>query len=130
MDLNSDSSGTPTKSELSKLSSPTGRVEPSFSPENHSPASNGSAPSRASLGLGVFGILFAPVFGLGILPAVVGIVFGHLGRRGDSTSRIRATVGLVLSYLAVAVSVSAMVLAVLPILLAFLSSTGLTPSTS
>jgi len=100
------------------------------SPEHHSLRSNGNSSSKASLGLGIFGALFAPVFGLGILSAVVGIVFGHLGRRGDSVSRTRALVGLILSYLAMAASVFVLVVMALPILMLYLSSTGFIPGTN
>jgi hypothetical protein len=84
----------------------------------------GSTVSRVALGLGVFSILFAPVFGVGAVPAIVGIIVGHIAKRGDPVSRIRATIGLGLSYVALVVSTAILVLVALPIVLAFLVSTG------
>ena len=117
-------------SDSTELSSSQNFSEKNSSPEQFSTRSNGNPSSKASLGLGIFGALFAPVFGVGILPAVVGIVFGHLGRRGDSMSRTRAMVGLILSYLAMAVSVFILILVAIPILMAFLTSTGFIPETN
>jgi hypothetical protein len=64
------------------------------------------------------------VFGVGALPAIVGIIVGHIAKRGDPVSRIRAGIGLGLSYVALAVSTAILVLVALPIVLAFLVSTG------
>jgi hypothetical protein len=76
------------------------------------------------MGLGVLSLLFAPVFGVGLLPAIVGIIMGHIAKRGEPVSRIRAMIGLGLSYLALVVSTAILVLVALPIVLAFLVSTG------
>jgi hypothetical protein len=84
----------------------------------------GSTVSRVALALGVFSILFAPVFGVGALPAIVGIIMGHIAKRGDPVSRIRATIGLGLSYVALVFSTAILVLVALPIVLAFLVSAG------
>lgn len=84
----------------------------------------GSTLSRVSLGLGVFSLLFAPVFGVGVVPAIIGIIVGHIAKRGDPISRVRATIGLALSYVAVVIGTAVLVLVALPIVLAFLVSTG------
>ena len=84
----------------------------------------GSTLSRVSLGLGVFSLLFAPVFGVGVIPAIIGIIVGHIAKRGDPISRVRATIGLALSYVAVVIGTAVLVLVALPIVLAFLVSTG------
>lgn len=84
----------------------------------------GSTVSRVSLGLGVFSLLFAPVFGVGVIPAIIGIIVGHIAKRGDPISRVRATIGLALSYVAVVIGTAVLVLVALPIVLAFLVSTG------
>lgn len=84
----------------------------------------GSTISRVAMGLGVVSLLFAPVFGVGLLPAIVGIITGHIAKRGDPVSRIRAMIGLGLSYLALVVSTAILFLVALPIVLAFLVSTG------
>jgi hypothetical protein len=84
----------------------------------------GSTISRVALGLGVFSVLFAPVFGLGVVPAIVGIILGHIAKRGGPVSRVRAVIGLALSYVALVVGTAILVLVALPIVLAFLVSTG------
>ena len=84
----------------------------------------GSTVSRVSLGLGVFSLLFAPVFGVGVIPAIIGIIVGHIAKRGEPLSRMRATIGLALSYVAVVIGTAVLVLVALPIVLAFLVSTG------
>lgn len=84
----------------------------------------GSTLSRVSLGLGVFSILFAPVFGVGVVPAIVGIIIGHIAKRADPISRVRAMIGLGLSYVALVVGTAILVLVAIPIVLAFMVSTG------
>ncbi len=84
----------------------------------------GSTVSRVALGLGVFSLLFAPVFGVGVVPAIVGIIVGHIAKRGEPISRVRATIGLGLSYVALVIGTAILVLVALPIVLAFLVSTG------
>lgn len=84
----------------------------------------GSTLSRVALGLGVFGLLFAPVFGVGVVPAIIGIIVGHIAKRGEPVSRVRAAIGLGLSYVALVVGTAILVLVALPIVLAFLVSTG------
>ncbi|MBT5576738.1 MAG: hypothetical protein HOJ98_06425 [Microbacteriaceae bacterium] len=91
--------------------------------ERKNPAA-GSAVSRVALGLGVFSLLFAPVFGVGVVPAIVGIIVGHIAKRGEAVSRIRATIGLALSYVGLAIGTAILILVALPIVLAFLVSTG------
>ena len=84
----------------------------------------GSALSRVALGVGVFSLLSAPVFGVGIVPAIVGIILGHIARRGEPVSRIRATIGVGLSYVALVIGTAVLVLVALPVVFAFLVSTG------
>ena len=84
----------------------------------------GSTVSRFALGLGILSILFAPLFGVGVVPAIVGIIVGHIAKTGEPISRIRAMVGLGLSYVALIIGTAILVLVALPIVLAFLVSTG------
>ncbi len=84
----------------------------------------GSTVSRFALGLGILSILFAPLFGVGVVPAIVGIIVGHIAKRGEPISRIRAMIGLGLSYVALVIGTAILVLVALPIVLAFLVSTG------
>jgi len=84
----------------------------------------GSTVSRFALGLGILSLLCAPLFGVGVVPAIVGIIVGHIAKRGDPVSRIRAMIGLSLSYVALVIGTAILVLVALPIVLAFLVSTG------
>ena len=94
----------------------------SLPPERESKA--GSTVSRFALGLGILSLLCAPLFGVGVVPAIVGIIVGHIAKRGEPVSRIRAMIGLGLSYIALVIGTAILVLVALPILLAFLVSTG------
>jgi len=84
----------------------------------------GSTVSRFALGLGILSLLCAPLFGVGVVPAIVGIIVGHIAKRGEPVSRIRAMIGLGLSYVALVIGTAILVLVALPIVLAFLVSTG------
>jgi len=94
----------------------------SLPPERQSKA--GSTVSRFALGLGILSLLCAPLFGVGVVPAIVGIIVGHIAKRGEPVSRIRAMIGLGLSYVALVIGTAILVLVALPIVLAFLVSTG------
>mgnify|MGYP001545128456 FL=1 len=94
----------------------------SLPPERESKA--GSTVSRFALGLGILSLLCAPLFGVGVVPAIVGIIVGHIAKRGEPVSRIRAMIGLGLSYVALVIGTAILVLVALPIVLAFLVSTG------
>ena len=94
----------------------------SLPPERESTA--GSTVSRFALGLGILSLLCAPLFGVGVVPAIVGIIVGHIAKRGEPVSRIRAMIGLGLSYVALVIGTAILVLVALPIVLAFLVSTG------
>ena len=83
-----------------------------------------STVSRFALGLGILSLLCAPLFGVGVVPAIVGIIVGHIAKRGEPVSRIRAMIGLGLSYVALVIGTAILVLVALPIVLAFLVSTG------
>jgi uncharacterized membrane protein len=59
-----------------------------------------------------------------VFPAILGIVMGHIAKRGDALGQIRAMVGLGLSYVALVVGTIILVFVVTPIVLAFLVSAG------
>jgi len=79
---------------------------------------------RVALSVGVVALALTPVFGLGVLPAILGIILGHSAKRSDDAGRIRAMVALALSYVALVAGTVILVLVTLPIALAFLVSTG------
>ena len=77
-----------------------------------------------SLLLGVLGLALSPAFGLGLVPAVGGIMAGHRARRFP-IGRIQSGFGLALSYLAVAMSTGVGVLVATPLIRSVLVSGGL-----
>ncbi|HAA79268.1 MAG: hypothetical protein ABR66_05765 [Microbacteriaceae bacterium BACL25 MAG-120322-bin65] len=84
----------------------------------------GGALSKIALGLGLVSLALTPIFGIGVFPAILGIVMGHIAKRGDALGQIRAMVGLGLSYVALVVGTIILVFVVTPIVLAFLVSAG------
>lgn len=80
--------------------------------------------SKVAMGVGVISLALAPVFGIGVIPAIVGIILGHIAKYGEPLYRIRAMVGLGLSYAGLVIGTAILVLVALPIVLAFLVSTG------
>jgi len=84
----------------------------------------GGVLSKIALGLGLVSLALTPIFGIGVFPAIIGIVVGHIAKRGDALGQIRAMVGLGLSYVALVVGTIILVFVVTPIALAFLVSAG------
>jgi hypothetical protein len=76
-----------------------------------------------SLLFGVLGVALSPALGIGILPAVAGVVTGHRARR-SKLGRVQSGLGLVLSYLAIAVSMAVGIVVAVPLLTGFLVSAG------
>ena len=76
-----------------------------------------------SLLFGVIAIALSPAFGVGVIPAALGIIFGHRARR-YATGRVQSGIGLALSYVAVAVSVTVAVVIATPIIRSLLISGG------
>jgi hypothetical protein len=76
-----------------------------------------------SLLFGILGLALSPAFGLGLMPAAVGIVAGHRARRLPA-GRIRSGFGLALSYLALLISSGVAVLVATPLVRGLLISGG------
>lgn len=76
-----------------------------------------------SLLLGVLGLALSPALGIGLVPAIAGVMAGHRARR-SKVGRVQSGLGLMLSYLAIAVSVAVGIIVVVPILSGFLVSAG------
>jgi N6-L-threonylcarbamoyladenine synthase len=76
-----------------------------------------------SLLFGVLAIALSPAFGVGVIPAAVGIILGHRARRYAS-GRVQTGLGLVLSYAAFLVSVAVAVVIATPIIRSLLVSGG------
>jgi len=80
--------------------------------------------STLALVLGVLGVLLSPVLGIGVIPAVLGVITGHIAKYREPLGRVRSMVALALSYVALMVGTAILVLVALPVVLAFLVSTG------
>jgi hypothetical protein len=80
--------------------------------------------SSAALGLGALGLLLAPLFGVGIIPALIAVITGHIAKHREPQGRVKAVVGLGLSYLALVIGTAVLVFVAIPLVLAFLVSTG------
>lgn len=76
-----------------------------------------------SLLFGVLGVALSPALGIGIFPAVAGVMTGHRARR-SKLGRVQSGLGLVLSYFAIAVSIAVAIIVAIPLLTGFLVSAG------
>jgi hypothetical protein len=80
--------------------------------------------SNVALGLGALSLLLAPLFGVGIIPAVLAVITGHIAKFREPQGRLKAVVGLGLSYVALVVGTAVLVFVAIPLVLAFLVSAG------
>jgi hypothetical protein len=80
--------------------------------------------SKASLWMGIVSLALAPAFGIGVLPAILSIVVGHIAKYREPQGMSRSRVGLALSYIALVVGTAVLIFVALPIVFAFLVSAG------
>jgi hypothetical protein len=80
--------------------------------------------SKASLWMGIVSLALAPAFGIGVIPAILSIVVGHIAKYREPQGIPRSRVGLALSYIALVVGTAVLVFVALPIVFAFLVSGG------
>ena len=80
--------------------------------------------SKASLWMGIVSLSLAPAFGIGVIPAILSIVVGHIAKYREPQGIPRSRVGLALSYIALVVGTAVLVFVALPIVFAFLVSGG------
>ena len=105
-------------------------VEASTSGDDLPPPGEDAPPAKKpwspllSILFGVLGVALSPAFGLGLFPAIAGVMAGHRARR-LSTGRIQSAAGLSVSYLAIAASIAVAILVTTPLLRTFLVSAGL-----
>jgi N6-L-threonylcarbamoyladenine synthase len=76
-----------------------------------------------SLLFGVLALALSPAFGLGMMPAALGIIFGHRARK-HASGRVQSAMGLTLSYLALSASTAVAVIIATPIIRSLLISGG------
>lgn len=79
---------------------------------------------NVSLSLGILGLALSPALGLGVVPAIVAVVTGHIAKPHPRARRGTVVVGLILGYLGIAVSVVVGILAATPLVRALLVSAG------
>jgi hypothetical protein len=80
--------------------------------------------SATSLWMGIASLALAPAFGIGVIPAILSIVVGHIAKHREPQGIPRSRVGLALSYVALVVGTAVLVFVALPIVFAFLVSAG------
>lgn len=88
------------------------------------PVRSGTTLSKAALGTAVGALILAPIFGLGIVPAIVALIMGHIGRKAAPAGRLRSTIAVGVGYAALIIGTAVLVLVALPLSLAFLISAG------
>jgi len=80
--------------------------------------------SATSLWMGVISLALAPVFGIGVVPAILSIVVGHIAKHREPQGSVRSRVGLALIYIALVFGTAVLFFVALPIAFAFLVSAG------
>jgi N6-L-threonylcarbamoyladenine synthase len=76
-----------------------------------------------SLLFGVLAIALSPAFGVGVVPAALGIISGHRARR-HASGRVQSAVGLTLSYVALVVATAVAVAVATPVIRSLLVTGG------
>lgn len=77
-----------------------------------------------SVSLGILGLALSPALGIGVIPAILAVVTGHIAKPHPRARRGTVVVGLILGYLGIAVSVVVGILAATPLVRALLVSAG------
>jgi len=80
--------------------------------------------SSTSLGLGIAGLVLVVAFGAGIVFAILAIITGHIAKVIEPEGLVKAAAGRVLGYVGVVAGTAVLVFVAIPLLLAFLVSTG------
>ena len=76
------------------------------------------------LSMGIFGVALSPAFGLGVFPAILAVIFGHLSLRVPGAKRATSVITLILGYLAIALSVAIAAVLFTPVLREILVAEG------
>lgn len=90
------------------------------SPYAGAPAAPSSTLSVLSLVFGIIG-LFLSLFLIGLLPAIAGVILGHVALKREPHARGMAVAGLVTGYVGVAISVLWAILILVPLLLVWIA---------
>ncbi|RZT58375.1 uncharacterized protein DUF4190 [Microcella alkaliphila] len=84
------------------------------------PAAPKQTLSIVSLVTGISGVVLSFFFGLGLLPAVAGVVTGHMALKREPHARGLALGGLITSYVGLALSILIGLLLLIPVLFFFI----------
>lgn len=79
---------------------------------------------NVSLSLGIVGLVLSPALGLGVVPAILAVVTGHIAKPRPLAKKGTVMVALVLGYLGIALSIVVGVVAATPLIRALLVSAG------
>lgn len=77
-----------------------------------------------ALSLGILGLALSPAFGLGVIPAVLAVVFGHVALRREERRRGSVVVAVIAGYLGIAVSTVVGVILAIPVIRSLLVALG------
>ncbi len=88
------------------------------------PAAASSTLSVLALVFGIMGLVFS-FFLLGLIPAIAGVILGHLALKREPHARGMAVAGLVTGYVGVGISVLWALAIIVPALVILLASLGL-----
>ena len=97
---------------------PAGGIAPS--PYAGAPAATPSTLSVLSLVFGIIGLVLS-LFLVGLLPAIAGVILGHLALKREPHARVMAVGGLVTGYIGVAISVVWALVILVPLILVWIA---------
>ena len=78
-----------------------------------------------SLVTGIVGVVFSFVAGLGLIPAIVAVVTGHMSRKREPNARGLALGGMITGYAGLALSILFAIVILVPLIGAWLLIVGL-----
>ena len=87
-------------------------------------ASSSTRLSRIAMVVGFVSLALTPVFGVGVIPAIGGVILGHIAKHREPQGFFRSALGLGASYAALVIGTAIVIFVALPITLAFLVSSG------
>jgi hypothetical protein len=77
-----------------------------------------------ALSLAIVGLALSPAFGVGIIPAIVGVVLGHVSLRREEKRRGSVVIAVIAGYLGIAVSTVVGVIVATPVIRSLLVAAG------
>jgi len=92
------------------------------------PATPSSTLSVLALVFGIMGLVFS-FFLLGLLPAIAGVILGHLALKREPRARGMAVAGLVTGYVGLGISIAVALAILVPLLLILLATLSLSVAT-